>query len=416
MFSAANISESNEGMKKLAIVLSHPIQYYAPWFRYLSQDASLNVRVFYLWNFGVTAEFDRGFGQTIQWDIPLLEGYEYEFVPNKSRQPGTHHIWGLQNPSLINQVRAFQPDAVMMMNYNYASIYQFLWQWHDCPILFRGDSHRLLAVTGLKAILRQAWITQVYRRFDRILYVGQANREYFRTHGVGEEKLYFSPHAIDNQRFMEHGAEAEREAQAWKHELGIPDEHRVILFAGKLIEKKRPLDLLAAFLQADLTNTSLLFVGSGELEAQVRSQARGHDNVFFAPFQNQSQMPRTYAIGDVFVLPSYGSGETWGLAVNEAMCLGKPIIVSNHVGCGQDLVKVGENGLIFAAGNVRSLRCCLEQMLAADVDLRRWGQRSHEFIHHYSYAQMTAGLQQALFSLGCDSRQATTLTPSELAK
>ncbi|MBE9031026.1 glycosyltransferase family 4 protein [filamentous cyanobacterium LEGE 11480] len=389
-------------MKKLAVILSHPIQYYAPWFRYLTADPAIQLRVFYLWNFGVAESLDRGFGQKIQWDIPLLDGYDHEFVPNVSKQPGTHHIWGLQNPSLMQQVRAYQPDAVLMMNYNYASIYQFLWQWQDCPILFRGDSHRLFTESGLKATLRQIWISQVYRRCDRVLYVGKSNRGYFETHGVGDEKLFFSPHAIENQRFMDNAAQANVEAVAWKQALGIPAQHRVVLFAGKFIEKKRPLDLLQAFVQANLPNTSLLFVGAGQLEADLRSQADGVQNVFFAPFQNQSQMPRTYAVGDIFVLPSYGSGETWGLAVNEAMCLSKPVLVSNHVGCARDLVKAGENGLVFAAGNVDSLQVCLTQMLSDKVNLAEWGRHSQELIQQYSYIQMTQGLKQALVSLGID--------------
>jgi glycosyltransferase involved in cell wall biosynthesis len=396
-------------MKKLAIILSHPIQYYAPWFRSLNADPEIQLRVFYLWNFGVAASgvaasgvaasVDRDFGQTIEWDVPMLDGYDYEWVANTSDQPGTHHIRGLQNPTLIAQVRAYQPDAVLLMNYNYASIYQFLWHWRDCPILFRGDSHRLLPHRGVKAWLRQQWISAVYQRFDRILYVGKANYNYFRYHNVGTDKLFFAPHAIDNQRFTSQIDTAAVEAQQWKHSLGISASHRVVLFAGKLIPKKRPIDLLEAFIAARIPNTSLLFVGSGRLETELRSRAKGHNNIFFAPFQNQSLMPRTYAIGDLFVLPSYGNGETWGLAVNEAMCLGKPIIVSNHVGCAQDLVQPNQNGLIFPAGNITALQACLQKAFQSAEVLATWGQNSRKIIAHHSYAQFTAGLKQALISL-----------------
>jgi glycosyltransferase involved in cell wall biosynthesis len=386
-------------MKKLAIILSHPIQYYAPWFRSLHTDPEIQLRVFYLWNFGVTASVDRDFGQTIAWDVPLLDGYDYEWVENTSDQPGTHHIWGLQNPTLIAQVRTYQPDAVLLMNYNYASIYNFLWRWQDCPMLFRGDSHRLVADRGVKAWFRQQWISAVYQRFDRILYVGKANYDYFRHHKVGADKLFLAPHAIDNQRFTSQIDTAAVEAQQWKRSLGIPASHRVVLFAGKLIPKKRPIDLLEAFITARIPNTSLLFVGSGRLETELRSRATGHPNIFFAPFQNQSLMPRTYAICDLFVLPSYGNGETWGLAVNEAMCLGKPIIVSNHVGCAQDLVQPNQNGLIFPSGNIAALRAALQQAFQSPNVLTQWGQNSRQMIAHHSYAQFTAGLKQALVNL-----------------
>jgi glycosyltransferase involved in cell wall biosynthesis len=386
-------------MRKLAVIISHPIQYYAPWFRSLNADPEIQLRVFYLWDFGVTASVDRDFGQVIEWDVPLLDGYDYEWVANTSNQPGTHHIRGLQNPTLIAQVKAYQPDAVLLMNYNYASIYHFLWHWRDCPVLFRGDSHRLVPDRGVKAWLRRQWISAVYQRFDRILYVGQANYDYFRHHHVGKEKLYLAPHAIENQRFTSQIDTATIAAQQWKRTLGIPASDRVVLFSGKLIPKKRPIDLLEAFITAKIPNTSLLFVGSGRLESELRSRARGHSNIFFAPFQNQSLMPRTYAIGDLFVLPSYGNGETWGLAVNEAMCLGKSIIVSNHVGCAQDLVHPNQNGLIFPAGNIAALRVCLQQAFQSSKVLTAWGQHSRQMIEHHSYAQFTAGLKQALISL-----------------
>lgn len=387
-------------MKKLAIVLSHPIQYYAPWFRHLHADPELQLKVFYLWNFGVSQVIDRGFGQKIQWDIPLLEGYDYEFVANTSSNPGTHHIRGLQNPTLIPQIRAYEPDTVLLMNYNYASLYHFLWHWQDCPILFRGDSHRLIPERGIKAWLRQQWITQVYQHFDRILYVGKANYHYFRTHGVAAEKLFFSPHTIENDRFMAQANLAHDQARQWKQELGIPAHHKVILFAGKFIPKKRPIDLVNAFVQANLPDTSLLLVGAGALESDLRTLAAQHSQIYFAPFQNQSFMPRTYAIADVFVLPSYGNSETWGLAVNEAMCLGKPIIVSDHVGCAEDLVRPGHNGLIFPAGNVEALAQCLQQMLASPATLAIYGEASRQLIQNYSYAQASQGLKQAMGIVG----------------
>ncbi|MDX2215589.1 MAG: glycosyltransferase family 4 protein [Oculatellaceae cyanobacterium bins.114] len=383
-------------MQKLAIITSHPIQYYAPWFRYLASLNHLQIRVFYLWDFGVTQQADRGFQQSIQWDIPLLSGYDFEFVTNVSQQPGTHHFWGLQNPSLMTQVKAYAPDAVLLMNYNYATLYQFLWQWRQTPILFRGDSHRLFAETGVKAWARRQWITALYHRFAACLYVGKANYHYFQYHGVEPDRLFFAPHAIENDRFFAASTNAAGQATQWKEALKIPAHHAVIGFAGKLIAKKRPLDLLQAFLQANLPDVSLLFVGSGALEKQLRQQANNHSHVHFVPFQNQSLMPRTYAIADLFVLPSYGSGETWGLAINEAMCLSKPIIVSDHVGCAADLVESEYNGLVFPAGNVTALAECLKHALSDRQRLQIWGHNSYQKIQHYSYQQTTEGLCRAL--------------------
>lgn len=393
---------------KLAIISSHPIQYYAPWFRYLSNDGDLQIKVFYLWDFGVTQKLDAGFQQVLQWDIPLLDGYEYEFVPNVSSKPGVRHFWGLQNPSLISQVKAYHPDAVLLMNYNYASIYNFLWNWNSSkiPLLFRGDSHRLLKPTGIKAWARQQFITQIYRRFAGCLYVGKANYEYFKYHGVPSNHLFFSPHAVDNNRFFAQAAHAKQQAIIWKQELGIPSDNAVIVFAGKFEPKKRPLDLLQAFLIANLPKVSLLFVGGGTLETDLKAAAQ-QANIYFAPFQNQTLMPRTYAIADLFVLPSYGTSETWGLAINEAMCLSRPVIVSSHVGCAQDLIYPQRNGLVFPAGDVSALAASLQAAFSNRQRLQQWGEESQKIVSQYSYTQASQGLKQALDYV------ISSVTPSE---
>ncbi|MBE9209054.1 glycosyltransferase family 4 protein [Nostoc sp. LEGE 06077] len=385
-------------MKKLAIVVSHPIQYYSPWFKYLSNTTGLAVKVFYLWDFGVTKQVDFGFKQEIQWDIPLLSGYDYEFVPNISSQPGTHNFWGLQNPSLMSQIQNFHPEAVLLMIYNYASIYRLLWGWNQSqiPLLFRGDSHRLLASKGVKALVKREFITQIYRRFAACLYVGKANYDYFRYHRVVEKQLFFSPHTVDNERFLAQADTVNHQAQAWKQELGISSDHAVILFAGKLEDKKRPLDLLKAFLSVNIPQTSLLFVGAGPLETELKNTAAEHPNIYFAPFQNQTLMPRTYAAADLFVLPSCGAGETWGLAINEAMCLGRSVIVSDHVGCSQDLVHNEHNGLIFRAGDISALAHSLQAALSDRERLQKWGENSRKIVGNYTYAQATQGLMQAL--------------------
>jgi len=304
----------------------------------------------------------------------------------------------LQNPTLMHQVKAFQPDAVLLMNYNYASLYRFIFGWRDTPLLFRGDSHCLVPETGFKAAFKRQWIRYIYQQMDACLYVGQANRDYFRYHGVPDDRLFFSPHAIDSDRFRSQIETAHQDAQIWKQTLGIPTQFRVILFAGKHIPKKRPQDLLQAFLNASLPETALLFVGSGELETMIRQQAQasGHPHIYFAPFQNQSQMPRTYAIADLLVLPSSGSGETWGLAINEAMTMGKGAIASTHVGCAADLIQPGKTGLTFPAEDIAALTAALKSAFANPQRLQKWGRAAQEHIFHYSYSQTTRGILQAL--------------------
>jgi glycosyltransferase involved in cell wall biosynthesis len=386
-------------MRRLAVITTHPIQYYAPWFRHLARCSGLDLRVFYLWDFGVAERTDPGFAQVVKWDVPLLDGYEWEMVPNRSRHPGTHHFRGIDNPDLEGRLRAWRPHASLCMGYNFKTFCRLLLTSSDRRgvLLLRGDSHRLKPRMGPAAWLKRRVITWLFRRFSGFLYVGSANREYFRLHGAKEDRLFFSPHAVDNERFTSAKPVAAVDAAAWKRALGIAQDRLVVLFVGKLEETKRPQDLLAAFVAAKLPNAVLLFVGAGPLEQSLRQSALAYSNVFFAGFQNQTLMPRTYAAGNLLVLPS--AGETWGLCVNEAMCLGLPTIVSSHVGCGPDLVLPGKTGWIFEAGRVDALSALLRKIFAAPLVMEEAGRAASAHIQSYSFEQASAGVEAAMNSL-----------------
>lgn len=329
--------------------------------------------------------------------MPLLEGYEHEFVPNTSKAPGTHHFGGLKNPRLSARLRAFDPDAVLLVGYNYWSLIDLVLTWpaRRAPLMLRGDSHRLLPEESWRGRFKAMLLRLLFTRFSAFLYVGTANRRYFELHGVEPARLFHAPHAVDNARFMADQENVREAAFEWRRELGISDANLVVLFAGKFEQKKRPLDLLEAFLRRGQEGVTLLFVGAGELESELRRRAASRANVVFAPFQNQSYMPRTYAACDLFVLPSHGRYETWGLAVNEAMCLGKPVVVSSHVGCAADLVEPGRTGLVFEAGDVAALERALEQALADRARLRQWGEQARALVREFSYEAAGKGLLRA---------------------
>jgi glycosyltransferase involved in cell wall biosynthesis len=395
---------------RLAVVLSHPTQYYSPWFRRIAALGAIDLHVLYLWDFGVQARHDRDFGQALQWDIPLLDGYASEFVPNRSSDPGTHHFAGLDNPALVGRLAAVRPDAILLFGYAYRSQLRAMLspRLARIPMLLRGDSHDLARPRGVRGLAGRVARRLLFRRFWRVLAVGKANADYFRNNGVPEAGIRFVPHCVDNERFRAAAPEATVRAAAWRCELGIDADATVLLFAGKFEDKKRPLDLLAAFLRilrespAVAAGAVLLFVGNGALEGELRRIAGDElgRRVFLAPFRNQSEMPTVYACADLLVLPSFGNGETWGLAVNEAMNLARPCLVSSHVGCGPDLVIDGETGWTFEAGDADALRAALSRALATGPDARaRMGRQAQARVAHYSYDVAAAALRDVLASL-----------------
>jgi len=384
---------------RLAVVLSHPTQYYSPWFRWLRTHTALEIRVFYLWEAGTTAQRDPHFQTTFKWDVDLLSGYEHEFVPNTARVPGTGHFWGLRNPTLTARLAAWRPDALLLFGYAYASHLRVI-AWarrRGVPLIFRGDSHFLGRPSP--GWWRTLLLRLLYRQFVAVTYVGRANRDYFTTLGVQEKRLFFAPHAVNHELFDPTRAEYRAASNALRAQLGIATSTRIVLFAGKFVAAKQPRELLEAFLALDLPDTALVLVGDGPENAALQERARSAPagRVHFLPFANQSEMPARYSLADVFALPSRGLYETWGLAVNEAMHMGLPCLVSDRVGCQQDLVRDGESGWVFRADDPAQLR---EKLAAAlTVDLTAFKPRVAARIAGYTYAQATRGLEAALDSL-----------------
>ena len=335
---------------RLAIISTHPIQYYSPVFRDLAASERLNVRVFYTWSQAKRgAQFDAGFGTAVQWDVPLLDGYDYRFVANVAKRPGPQHFLGLITPTLIREISAWHPDAVLVYTWNSHAHLQALRYFKGrLPVFFRGDSTLLDRRSWLRTRLRRTALRWIYRHIDVAIAVGSNNRDYFVWCGVPPGRIAIAPHSVDTVRFSADTAAHDRRAAGWRRDLGIAAGAIVVLFAGKLQAKKDPGLLLRAF--SHLTNGShLVFVGNGHLEAALRQQAGALRNVHFMPFQNQSVMPAVYRLGDVFVLPSCGPEETWGLAVNEALACGRPVIASSRVGAARDLIVPGGNGWTFEA-------------------------------------------------------------------
>lgn len=380
-------------MSRLAIVVSHPIQYYSPWFRWMRAHTPLEFRVFYLWDFGVTAKRDAQFGTEFKWDVDLLSGYDHEFVPNVAPDAGTHHFRGLDNPELGERLRAWQPDAILLFGYAYRSHLRLILN-HPAPLIFRGDSHLIGQRPSLAKRLALRWL---YGRFTAFTYVGAANRAYFEAFGVPATKLHFAPHCVDASHFSRTAA-IDAAAARLRGELDLGG-RRVVLFAGKFVPAKQPRELLAAFQALAPADTALVFVGDGEERAALVAQAEQRPDcvVRFLPFANQSEMPARYALADLFVLPSRGLYETWGLAVNEAMHLGVPCLVSDRVGCQRDLVLEGETGWVFPATDPAALRDALSRALTAlRSDTTALQARIAARIGGYTYATASQGLLSAL--------------------
>lgn len=383
-------------MYRLAIVTSHPIQYQAPFFGEISKKSDVDLTVYFRKKIGIEKPFhDKGFGLNLKWDIPLLEGYKYEFVGN----------WLY----FIRKLNKKKPDAIILYGWNHffnIFLLLFVSKIISIPVFLYGEnplSHEFRK-RKILIFMKKIWLSFLFSKTKLFLYIGKENKKFYKFYGVPENKLFFMPYAVDNRRFIKEYKLLNGERNSFRSNLKISEKELVIMFAGKLIEKKRPLDLLEVFELLSFKNSalsfSLVFVGDGELKPKLEDyvEKKNIKNVHFVGFQNQAKISSYYAIADIFVLPS-GISETWGLVVNEAMCFELPVIISDMVGCGSDLVHNGENGFIFPVGNKKALVLSLESLLTDSEKRKKFGQKSAEIIKKYSFEEDIQGVLKALKNL-----------------
>ncbi len=379
-------------IKQIIFINSHPIQYFAPLYAEATQK-DLPVEAWYWSDESIKGSKDVQFGQHVKWDIPLLEGYRYRFFRNHSWKPSIYKgFFGLINLGLIKAIKKAPPSLFIIHGYDYASnILAILTaKLYHHKVAIRGDSSLALELLKpkVKLFIKKIILGKLlFKIVDYFLYIGQQNRAFYEYYGIYKGRLVFTPYAVDNDRFTKAYLNASTKRVELKDLLRIPSENKVILYSGKYISKKRPMDLLHAFTRLNLKKISLVMVGDGELKVTMEKFIKENNitNAFLTGFINQTDIVNYYAIADVFVMCS-GQGETWGLSVNEAMNFHLPVVVSDVTGCSTDLVKNGENGYVFTAGKVEELKNKLQLMLNLPSEQRKkMGDRSADIVSNYNY-------------------------------
>ena len=376
---------------RIAVVTSHPIQYQAPLFRELARRAELDV--FFAHRASQADQAAAGFGVGFDWDVDLLSGYQHDFLKNIARKPGPSHFTGCDTPEIGARLEAGRYDALLVTGWHLKSFWQAIRaaKRAKIPVMVRGDSQLGTPRGRLKKAVKTVAYPPMLRMFDAALYVGQKSRAYYEHYGYPSGRLFFSPHCVDNDWFA---TRATAEARSGlRNQMGIGSVTTLVVFAGKLIPLKRPLDLVRAASHCRLEgrDVEVAFAGSGELENAVRAEAKGLGvPCHHLGFCNQTRMPAVYAASDILAVTS--EQETWGLVANEALACGKPIIISDASGCALDLAGDRTAGRVYEVG-------CIEHLSRSIGELQDHGCRSIDIARKsetYSVPAAINGLMEAV--------------------
>lgn len=408
----------------LAILTTHPIQYQAPIWQALARRGTVPFEVWYLSRHGLEESLDAEFGRSFRWDLDLLAGHPHRFLATRPERGDVQRFRGLTIAGLAPLLQEAGVRALWVNGWQVQGYWQAAFAAHrlGIPVWLRGDSNDLSRRSRVRHLVRKAALGQLFRRTSKVLYVGSANRRLYREMGVPDEKLVFTPHCVDNERFSRFADEWAPRRDELRRAWGIPEGAFCFLFCGKLVERKRPADLLDAFrllLEADREagaagRVHLLLVGTGALKPELEAQAArlrelcGRDVVTFAGFLNQTEVPRAYVAADCLVLPS-NFLETWGLVVNEALACGTPALVSDQCGCAEDLARPLGPGMVFPFGDVGRLAECMAERVH-DPSPGRLREAARTLIASYGIGQVVSAVEQA-YAVLRDGRSETVERP-----
>jgi glycosyltransferase involved in cell wall biosynthesis len=383
-------SPESERRYRILVIAAHPVQYQAPLLRRMAVHPRLDLEVAYCTLRGAQPGFDPEFGVTVQWDVPLLEGYSWKQVPN--RGSGDESFWGLNNPGLWRLIRQGKFDAVFCHTGYIRASFWIAWlaaKLSGAIFVFGTDATSLDSMGGQKwkrHVKRIFW-PLLYRLADQVFTPSSGTRDLLRSLGIPEDRITLIPFCVDNEWWSEQSSRVDRDAvrSGW----GASASTTVVLFSAKLQPWKRPLDLLRAFAQAGFQDALLVFAGDGPLRAQLQEEAAGlgiADRVRFLGFMNQTQLPAIYTAADLMVLPS--RYDAFGVVVNEAMLCGCPVVASDRVGAARDLIAPIAPEFIYPCGDVAALTEVLRRALsdrarlaalaeAARVRMKTWSPREN---------------------------------------
>jgi glycosyltransferase involved in cell wall biosynthesis len=356
----------------LGYVVSHPIQYQAPLFRVLAKSKTVDFVALFGCQFGLEPSFDPAFGKAVDFGIALLEGYQFSFLPQGAHRPDVDRFWGLR----FRYGRGFRepiPDVLVLHGWRTAMMWQAAVRCRlgSIPYFLRAEtpawsgpesSSASQSLQGaVKKHIRRTALRALIGQASGLLALGTANERFYSQMGASASKMVRVPYVVDNAAVASCASAGRASRCSLRAGLGIGVDDVVLVGVGKLIPRKRTLDIVDVLRRLP-DNVHLVWIGSGEMEETVRSESSRlgvSQRVHLLGFLSSPDTWRMLGAADVFVCPS--EAEPWGLVINEAVVAGLPVLATDQCGAAENLVLPKQTGEILPTADLAAWESALRQ-------------------------------------------------------
>jgi|APSaa5957512535_1039671.scaffolds.fasta_scaffold31261_3 glycosyltransferase involved in cell wall biosynthesis len=381
---------------KLAIYAPHPVQYHVPIYREVQKINEIKSVVLYADTLGVKAIYQPEFKVAIRWDVPLLDGYDYLFFRNFSKNKMGGFLSRI-NPGLFLHILTKRYDSVLIQGYHTINSWLILVasKLSNTKIIFRGEAIPKKKRKGWRSNISTKLAKKFLKSCDVVMYSCSGNLEYWQKLDVPERKFFFIPCAVDNDYFQNNYQKLIPLEEGIRKDLGIASDDFVILFSARFTKRKRPLDLIEAVTKVSSQKVVVLFVGNGpEIEAMKKIASERKIRAIFTGFVNQKDISKYYTVADMFaVISSYDASPK---ALNEALNFSLPVLCSDGVGTAKDLVKEGVNGSVVPYGDINSMANFIKFLSSNERVLREMGANSKRIVKDWTPEKDALGILEAL--------------------
>lgn len=249
----------------------------------------------------------------------------------------------------------------------------------------------------IKNVIQGLLIKSVAQGADYCIAAGSKSAEYYDLLGINKDKVRIAYDSSTSPELKEHIDIRE------KYKIG---EKKIILYFGRIVERKGPDVLIEACKDILKKNNSvLLMCGEGEYIDECKMMAKGYPIIFAGKIQPAIRRA-FYQQSDVFVLPSYckdGNCEAWGLTVNEAIECGTPVISTTAVGAAYDILENSrEAGMMVKEKDIKILRNAIETVLDGTMKYNR--NTIKKYYQKFSIREMSDSFLKIFNETQCKSK------------